>query len=171
MSEDGSASSGKEQAARWAASEKLASLKWIARGMLLLALVLLLGAVLDPNPAVPYSAAPGLWGTLMNLVSYGTAVAVKLASAACRFLSVASVVPGTSHVPDAILYGLLGGALLAWKNRVPALLLLLLAGAGLAISALRMAGVLAGDSGNVVVSILAVIGAFRASQLATALHR
>ena len=53
------ASSGRELAAKWAQDEARAGVKRVGKGMLLLALVLLLGAFLTPNPEVTYSTGPG----------------------------------------------------------------------------------------------------------------
>jgi hypothetical protein len=183
--------SGRETAAAWAMAEARASIKRIGVGMLLLALVLLLGATLTSNPEVSYSLSPGHsvgsrgWsglipplppsagavGTMMNWLTFLIALLVTLTSALCRFLSIASVVSKTSPVVDAVLYGALAAALLAWRSRVAGVLLLLLAGAGLVISGLRLTGAMAGEAGNVIVSILAVIGAIRACQVTAAYYQ
>jgi hypothetical protein len=178
-------SGGKRLAAEWADAEARAGVGRVGKAMLLLALILLLGAFLTPNPEVMYSLGPGhsagssgwsglipplppsagFFGTSMNWVTWLLAFLVTDVGALCRFLTIAPVVSKTSPVPDALLYGALGAALLAWKNRVPAVLLLLLAGAGFAISLLRLSGVLAGGAGNVVVSLLVLIAAVRGCQL------
>jgi hypothetical protein len=179
------ASEGKKLAAAWAVGEARAGVSRVGKGMLLLALVLLLGVFLTPNPEVMYSLGPGhsvgssgwyglipplppaagFFGTLMNWGTWLIAFLVTDIGALCRFLAIASVVSKASPIPDALLYGALGAALLVWKSRVPALLLVLLAGAGFVISVLRLSGTLAGSAGNVVVSLLALIGAARGCQL------
>jgi hypothetical protein len=182
--------SGKELSAAWADSEARDSIKRIARGMLLLALLLLLGAFLTPNGEIWYSVPGGSvgssgWsglipplppdsgfvGTVMNWVTFLTALLVTDTSALCLFLSVVSVTSKTSPVIDALLYGVLAVALLARRSRIAAALLLLLAGAGLVISGLRLTGSMQGESGNVIVSILATLGAARACQLTASYHR
>jgi len=100
---------GRELAAAWADAEARAALNRVAQGMVLLALVLLLGAFLAPNPDVWYTVGPG-----QSVSSSG------------------------------------------WS--------------GLVMAGLRLTGAAAGGGGNLIVSILAVIGGIRACQLASAYH-
>jgi hypothetical protein len=179
------ASSGRELAAKWAQDEARAGVKRVGKGMLLLALVLLLGAFLTPNPEVTYSTGPGRtigWSgwyglipplppstgfvsTVMNWVTWLIAFLVTDIGALCRFLTVVPVAWKASVIPDALLYGALGVVLIASKSKAAAVLLLLLTGAGLVITVLRLNGTLTGDSGNVIVSLLAFIGAMKGCQL------
>jgi hypothetical protein len=177
---------GKKQAAAWADAEAGAGLRRVGKGMLLLALVIVLGAFLTANPAVSYSVGPGhsvgvsgwsglipptppsgagLVGALMNWVTWLFALLVTDVGALCRFLTIVSVVSKAAPLPDAALYGVLGAALLFWRSRAPAILLALLAGAGFVITLLRLGGTLTGPGGNVVVSLVALVGAVRGCQL------
>jgi hypothetical protein len=189
MREDGSGPApggeGAALAAQWASEEARRALNRVGTLMVVLGVVLLLGAFLAPNPSVTYAVGavhsmgssgwsgliPPLppssegFGTVMNWVTWVLAFLITDVGALCRFLTVVSVVWPSSPVPDALLYAALGAALRAWRSKAATILLVALSGAGFVMSVLRLAGVLTGSSGNVVVSLLALVAAAKACQL------
>jgi hypothetical protein len=190
MREDGSAGlapggEGAALAAQWASDESRRGRKRVGTLIVVLGVVLLLGVFLAPNPSVTYGVGAGRsvgssgwsglipplppssegFGTVMNWLTWLLAFLITGVGALCRFLTVVSVVWPSSPVPDALLYVALGAALWAWRSKAAAILLVIPSGAGFVMSVLRLAGVLTGSSGNVVVSLLVLVAAAKACQL------